>query len=68
MNAIHFDTLQIANRLKAVGFTEAQAQAITEIQLETSSETLQQAIHDYHLVDVATKRDLRELEPTLSTK
>lgn len=62
MNAIPFDTLQFANRLKAVGFTDAQAAAITEIQREASSETLQQAIHDYHLDDLATKRDLKELE------
>ena len=62
MNAVHIDTLQIANRLKAAGFSETQAQAITEIQIETSSETLQQAIHDYHLEDLATKQDLRELE------
>jgi len=68
VNAVHFDTLQIANRLKAAGFSEAQAQAITEIQLETSSETLQQAIHDYHIDDVATKRDLRELETHLEHK
>ena len=65
MNAVHFDTLQIANRLKAAGFTEEQAQAITEIQKETRSETLQQAMHDYHLDDLATKRDLKELETLL---
>jgi len=65
MNAIPIDTLQIANRLKAVGFTDAQAAVITEIQRETSNETLQQAIHDYHLDDVATKRDLKEMETAL---
>ncbi len=32
MNAIPFDTLQFANRLKSVGFTDEQAQVITELQ------------------------------------
>jgi hypothetical protein len=68
MNTIPFDTLQIANRLKAAGFTDEQAAVITEIQRETSHETLQQAIHDYHLDDVATKRDLKELENNLDHK
>ena len=62
MNTIPFDTLKIANRLKAVGFTDEQAAAITDIQREVSEETLQQAVHDFHLDDVATKRDIRELE------
>jgi hypothetical protein len=62
MSTIPFDTLQIANRLKAVGFTDEQAAAITDIQREVSAETLQQAVHDFHLDDVATKRDIRELE------
>lgn len=65
MNAIPFDTLKIASRLKAVGFTDAQAEAIVEIQREASNDTLEQAKHDYHLDDVATKRDLKELEIAL---
>ena len=62
MNAIPFDTLKIANRLKAVGFTDIQAETIVEIQREASNETLQHAVHDFHLDDVATKRDIKELE------
>jgi hypothetical protein len=65
MNAISFDTLQFANRLKAVGFTEAQAEVITELQRTANDNTLEQARHDYHLDDVATKRDLKELELAL---
>ncbi len=65
MNAIPFDTLKLANRLKAVGFTDDQAETIVEIQREASNETLQQAVHDFHLDDVATKRDMKELETAM---
>ncbi|WP_230874693.1 CCDC90 family protein [Methylomonas sp. LL1] len=68
MNTIPFDTLKFATRLKFVGFSEEQAAVITEIQREASNETLQQAIHDYHLDDLATKRDLKELETNLEHK
>jgi hypothetical protein len=62
MNAFPFDTLKFANRLKAVGFTDSQAETIVEIQREASNDTLQHAIHDFHLDDIATKRDLKEAE------
>lgn len=68
MNAIPFDTLQFANRLKAVGFTDEQAQVLTELQRTATDNTLEQARHDYHLDDVATKRDLKELETNLEHK
>ncbi|WAR45397.1 CCDC90 family protein [Methylomonas rapida] len=62
MNAIPFDTLKFANWLKAVGFTETQTETIVEIQREANNETLHHAIHDFHLDDIATKRDIKELE------
>lgn len=65
MNAIPFDTLQFANRLKSVGFSDEQAQALTELQRSATDSTLEQARHDYHLDDVATKRDLKEIETAL---
>lgn len=65
MNAITFDTLQFANRLKSVGFTDEQAEMLTELQRTATDSTLEQARHDYHLDDVATKRDLKELETVL---
>ena len=65
MNAIPFDTLDFANRLKAFGFTDEQAQVITELQHIATDNTLEQARHDYHLDDVATKRDMKELETAL---
>ena len=68
MNTITFDTLDFANRLKSVGFTDEQAQVITELQRTATDNTLEQARHDYHLDDLATKRDLKEMETTLDHK
>ena len=65
MNTITFDTLDFANRLKSVGFTDEQAQVITELQRTATENTLEQARHDDHVDDLATKRDLKELETTL---
>lgn len=62
MATIVFDTLKFANRLKEAGFTEQQAGVITELQCETVAVTLEQAREDYHLDEIATKRDLKELE------
>lgn len=65
MNAITFDTLHFANQLKSVGFTDEQAQMLTELQRTATDNTLEQARHDFHLDDVATRRDLKELETVL---
>jgi len=65
MATITFDTLYFANKLKDVGFTDEQAQVLTELQRTTTDNTLEQARHDYHLEGVATKRDLKELETEL---
>lgn len=65
MNAVPFDTLHFANRLKSVGFTDEQAQVITELQRTANDSTLEQARHDYHLNDVSPKRDMKELETAL---
>jgi len=65
MSSITFDTLHFANRLKSAGFTDEQAQVITELQLNVIDSTLEHARRDYHLDDVATKRDMKDLESTL---
>ncbi len=62
MTAILFDTLDFANQLKEVGFTDEQARVLTQLQRAATDNTLEQARHDYHLDDVATKRDLKEME------
>jgi len=68
MHTISFDTLQFADRLKAVGFSDEQARAITELQSSATNNTLEQARHDYHLDDLAAKRDLKEMETALEHK
>ena len=57
-----FDTHTFYTRLKNVGFSEQQADAIAEIQKETATAAIEQTRHDYHLDEIATKRDLKELE------
>ncbi|MGH8550386.1 MAG: coiled-coil domain-containing protein [Methylococcales bacterium] len=53
MTAIAFDTLKFAKRLKEAGFTEQQAEALASAEAEFIEENL------------ATKRDLKELEIAL---
>jgi hypothetical protein len=65
VTTITFDTLHFANRLKSAGFTDEQAQIITELQIAAIDNTLEQARHDYHLDELSTTRDLKELEITL---
>ena len=52
-NSIIFDTLAYAKKLKAVGFTDEQA----EVQAETFAEIIDEKL--------ATKKDLKELETRL---
>ena len=56
MTTITFDTLQFVRRLKAAGVPEAQAEAFAEAFMEAQSQA-----------DLATKRDLMELEMRLRT-
>jgi len=62
MTAIFFDTHDFVKKLKSAGFSEEQAEILTELQKATVSNTLEQAKHDYQLDDLTTKRDLKELE------
>ena len=62
MTAITFDTHEFIKDLKNSGFSEQQAEAITRLQKSSINTTLEQAKHDYQLDDLATKRDLKELE------
>ncbi len=72
MSALPFDTHAFVKRLQNAGFTVEQAEAIADLQRETSAATIEQAKHDYHLDEIATKRDLdsrvREAELTLQAK
>ncbi len=68
MSTLTFDTHEFVKRLKGAGFSEEQAEVLTDLQKATSVNTLEQARHDYELDDLATKRDLKELGLTLSVK
>ncbi|MDP2904391.1 MAG: DUF1640 domain-containing protein [Methylovulum sp.] len=68
MSTITFDTHEFVKKLKDVGFSEQQAEVITDLQKTTVSNTLEQARHDYELDDLATKRDLRETELRLDSR
>ena len=57
MTAITFDTHAYVRKLQSVGFTEAQAEAQTEIL---------SSVFEKNLDDLASRQDLKELE--LSTK
>jgi hypothetical protein len=65
MSTSSFDTHEFFNELKGAGFSEQQAEVITKLQKTTINTTLEQARHDYQLDDLATKRDLKELESVL---
>jgi len=60
MSTLAFDTHEFVKKLKEAGFSEIQAETLTDLQKITVSNTLEQAKHDYHLDDLATKRDLNE--------
>ncbi len=62
MSALTFDTHDFVKKLKGAGFSEEQAEVLTELQKTTVSTTMEQARHDHELDDLATKRDLKELE------
>jgi len=68
MSSITFDTHDFVRKLKGVGFSEEQAEVITDLQKTTSANTLEQAKHDYELDNIATKRDLKESELQIESK
>lgn len=65
MSTIAFDTHEFVKKLKGAGFSEEQAEVLTDLQKTTAFNTLEQARHDYELDDLATKRDLKEVETAL---
>lgn len=65
MTTSHVDTLHYAKELKSAGFSDDQAETITHLQAATIDRVLEQARHDFHLDDISTRRDLKELESAL---
>jgi hypothetical protein len=68
MTTLTFDTHDFVKKLKGVGFSEEQAEVITELQKTTVANTMEKARHDYDLDNLATKRDLKELELKLQSE
>ena len=62
MNAIAFDTHAFVKKLKDAGFTETQAETLTELQQEAGLSFVDQTKRDYHLDELATRHDTREIE------
>ena len=69
MTTTPFDTLQFATDLIDSGIPEIQATAITKAvskaQQEALTTVIEQVKHDYKLDEVATQRDLKEMELAL---
>ncbi len=63
MNAIAFDTLKFAKRLKEAGFTEQQAEALASAEAEFIEQNL---ATKRDILEV--KRDIKELEVKLEVK
>ncbi|MDO9169179.1 MAG: DUF1640 domain-containing protein [Methylobacter sp.] len=68
MTTLTFDTHEFFNELKNAGFSEQQAEAITKLQKAAVASTLEQARHELDVDNIATKRDLKELELHLTIK
>jgi regulator of protease activity HflC (stomatin/prohibitin superfamily) len=62
VSTLALDTYALVSKLKDNGFTEQQAAANVEAITKAIDTALEQARHDYHLDELATKRELRELE------
>ncbi|MGZ3767384.1 MAG: coiled-coil domain-containing protein [Mucilaginibacter sp.] len=58
MATITFDTHQFVKELKEAGFSEEQAEAITNLQKTTINTTLEQARHEHNLENLVTNKDL----------
>ena len=65
MSAITFDTLEYSNQLREVGLTELQASVLAKKTSEILKIAVDSAKEEVHAGDLATKRDLKELELTL---
>jgi hypothetical protein len=72
MTTIPFDTMQFAEELVQNGVPENYAKAITKAftkaQQESNAAVVEQIKHDYNLDNLATQRDLKELELNLIVK
>ncbi|MDD2865044.1 MAG: DUF1640 domain-containing protein [Methylococcales bacterium] len=68
MTAITIDTYALITTLKDAGIPEQQAKAQIDAMAKFAEVAREQIEHDHKLDDTASKRDLKELELTLSAK
>jgi hypothetical protein len=68
MTAITIDTYALISSLKDAGVPEQQAKAQIDVIAKFIDTAREQIEHDHKLDDTASKRDLKELELTLSAK
>ena len=68
MTAITIDTYALITTLKDAGIPEQQAKAQVDALAKFVEVAREQIEHDHKLDDVATKRDLKELELTINAK
>lgn len=62
MTTVTFDTHEIIKKLREKGLSEELAEYQVEAMKEVARQAVVQVQHDFELDDLATKRDLRELE------
>jgi hypothetical protein len=65
MSTIPFDTLAFAAELIESGLPEKHANAIAKAVSKAQVSSIEQVKHDYELDNIATKRDLKEMELAL---
>jgi hypothetical protein len=65
MSILTIDTYQIITDLKQSGLSDLQAEAITKLHRQAIDAAVEQARHDYELDNLATKRDLKDIEVNL---
>ncbi|SJM93564.1 conserved hypothetical protein [Crenothrix polyspora] len=65
MATVTFDTHEFVKKLKGAGFSEEQAEILTDLQKTTAQNTLEQALHDYDLENITSKKDVELLELNL---
>ena len=68
IRSINFDTLKYANRLKAVGVPDKQAELQAELQAETVAQQTDAICNLSRLIDnnLATKQDINELKQDIN--
>lgn len=68
MTALAFDTHEFFSELKQAGLSEQQAEVITRLHQQAANATIEFFKHEHNADDLATKRDLRELELKLDAR